>query len=358
MLSEAGSKIAVSAPNHWGRGGITLPLPGPFWRANRLPNRREICYNRFGMKARLIYNPTAGPWDVRRALKRVRSELGRHGWSVEIQLTDRPGDATRMACEAARAGCDVVVAVGGDGTVNEVVNGLVGTGTALGVLPVGTGNLWARQMGIPVYALTNPLRLHETAAELARGSFRTIDVGQVNGRYFLCWAGIGLDAQVTSELEPRQRYTKHLGMLPYAIAVLLVARDFHGVRSRIYLDGSVVRGHTLLILASNIQQYGGQLHVASEARIDDGLLDVFVFKGLGFSYVLRHVMRMASRRYLQDPQIVHRQARQIEVLTEWAIPVQVDGDPIGTTPVAIKVVPQALRVLVPPNAPLQLFSAV
>jgi YegS/Rv2252/BmrU family lipid kinase len=309
------------------------------------------------MKVRLIYNPIAGPWDVRRALKRVRAELSKRGWPVDIQLTEKAGDATRLAQEAAQAGYDVVIAAGGDGTVNEAVNGLVGSDTALGVLPVGTGNLWARQMGIPVYALTNPLRLHETAAELADSMVRRIDVGQVNSHYFLCWAGIGLDAQVTSELEPRQRYTKHLGMLPYAVAVVLVARDFQGVRTRVYLDGNIVRGRSLLILASNIQQYGGQLHVASGARIDDGLLDVFVFKGLGFAYVLRHVMTMASRRCLQDPQIVHRQARRIEVLTEWAIPVQVDGDPIGTTPVTIQVVPRALQVLVPPSAPAGLFAS-
>jgi len=323
--------------------------------ASCLPKRCKLCYNSTAMLARLIYNPTAGPWDVRRALKRVRSELGKRGWSVDLHLTEKPGDATRLAREAAEMGYDVAVAVGGDGTVNEVVNGLVGSETALGVLPEGTGNLRARQMGIPVYALTNPLRLHETAAMVAGGTIRQIDVGQVNGRYFLCWAGIGLDAQVTSELEPRQRYTKHLGVLPYAIAVVLVARDFQGVRTRVYLDGAVVRGRTLLILASNIQQYGGQLHVASNARIDDGLLDVFVFKGLGFPYVLRHVVKMASRRCLQDPQIVHRQARHIEVFTEWAIPVQVDGDPIGTTPVTIQVVPRALRVLVPPSAPTGLF---
>jgi len=309
------------------------------------------------MKAHLIYNPTAGPWDVRRGLKRVRSYLRRRGWSVELQLTEKPGDATALARAAVQVGCDVVVVAGGDGTVNEAVNGLVGTKTALGVLPVGTGNMWAKQLGIPTYTLTNPLRLREAAAGLAEGSVRLVDVGQVNNRYFLCWAGIGLDAQVTAEMEPRQRRTKRLGVLPYAIAAVLVARDFQGVRTRVFLDGSVVRGRTLLILVSNIQQYIGMLHVAREAQMDDGLLDVFVFKGLGFQYAVRHLLKIISRRYLQDPQIVHRQARHIEVWTEWAMPVQVDGDPIGTTPVTLKVVPLALRVLVPPSAPPGLFTS-
>jgi len=107
---------------------------------------------------------------------------------------------------------------------------------------------------------------------------------------------------------------------------------------------------------SNIQQYIGTLRVAPEVRIDDGLLDVFVFKGLGFPYAVRHLLKIISQRYLQDPRIVHRQARRVEVWTEWATLVQVDGDPTGTTPVTLRAVPLALRVLVPPSAPPGLFT--
>jgi diacylglycerol kinase (ATP) len=309
------------------------------------------------MKAHLIYNPTAGPWDARRALRHVCSYLSRRGWSVELQMTKKSGDAMALARKAAQADCDTVIVAGGDGTVNEAVSGLVGTKTALGVLPVGTGNMWARQLGTPTYTLVNPLRLREAAAGLAEGSIRLADVGQVNGRYFLCWAGIGLDAQVTAKMEPRQRHTKRLGALPYAIAAVLVARDFQGVRTRVSLDGSTVRSRTLLILVSNIQQYVGILPLAREARVDDGLFDVFIFKGLGFQYIVRHLLKIISQRHLQDPRIVHRQARQIEVWTDQATPVQVDGEPIGTTPVKLKVLPLALRVLVPPSTPSSLFTS-
>jgi diacylglycerol kinase (ATP) len=308
------------------------------------------------MNARLIYNPTAGPRDVRRGLKRVRALLRRRGWSVEIDLTEKPGDATALSRAAARDGYDAVIVAGGDGTINEAVNGLVGTQTALGVLPVGTGNMWAKQLGIPTYTLANPLRLRDAADGLAEGTIRPVDVGQVNERYFLCWAGIGLDAQVTAEMEPRQRRIKRLGVLPYAIAAVLVARHFQGVRTRVSLDGSVVRGRTLLILVSNIRQYIGMLNVAREAQMDDGLLDVFVFKGLGFPYAVRHLLKIISQRYLQDPHVVHRQACQIEVRTEWATPVHVDGDPIGTTPVTLRAVPLALQVLIPPSTPPGLFT--
>jgi diacylglycerol kinase (ATP) len=323
--------------------------------------RVKTCYNLGGMKAQIIHNPTAGPRDIRRAMERVRSDLERRGWTVELRMTERAGDALVFARSAAEAGCDVAIAAGGDGTVNETVNGLVGTHTALGVLPVGTGNVWAKQLGIPTYTLTNPLRLQEAAAGLVEGVFRQVDVGRVSGqgdaRCFLCWAGIGLDAQVTVEMEPRPRFAKRLGMLPYAIATLIVARDFSGVRTRVSLDGAVVRGRTLLVLVSNIQQYAGVFKVARRARVDDGLLDVFVFKGLGFPYAVRHMLTIISNRYLQDPRVVHRQASRIEVRTEEVMSVQVDGDPIGTTPITLEAVPRALRVLVPPSAPLDLFTA-
>jgi len=225
----------------------------------------------------------------------------------------------------------------------------------LAVLPVGTGNVWARQLRVSTHTLANPRRLRDAVAGLAEGVIRPVDVGQIGDRYFLCWAGVGLDAQVTARMEPRQRHTKRLGMLPYAIAAVLVARDFKGVRTRVFLDGGIVRGRTMLILASNIRQYAGVFNVAREARMDDGLLDVFIFKGLGFYYAARHLLKIVSQRYLQDPQVVHRQARHIEVQTEWAVPVQVDGDPVGATPVTLEVVPRALRVLVPPTAPPGLF---
>lgn len=314
-----------------------------------------------GVKAHLIYNPTAGPRDARHSLERICSHLERCGWSVELRMTEKPGDATDLARAAVQVGCDVVIAAGGDGTIGEVVNGLVGTRTALGVLPMGTANVLARQLGISTHTLSNPLRLQETIAGWVAGTIRPVDVGQVvgqaNERYFLCWAGVGLDAQVTTRMESGPRHTRRLRLLPYAIAIVMVARDFQGVKTRVSLDGNVVRGRTLLTLVSNIRQYGGVFNIAREARMDDGLLDVFVFKGLGFPYAVRHLAKIAIQRHMQDPQVVYRRARHIEVQTEGTVPVQVDGDPMATTPITVKVVPHALSLLVPPSAPPGLFTS-
>jgi len=308
------------------------------------------------MDACLIYNPAAGPRDVHGELERVCSFFRERGWAIELRSTEQPGDATRMARQAAVERLDAVVVAGGDGTVNEVVNGLVHSSTALGVLPVGTGNLWAKQLRVPTYTLANPLRLRRAARGLVEGTMQTIDVGEVDGHAFLCWASAGLDAQVTTEMEPRDRTTKRLGALPYLVAATLVARTFQGVRTTITLDDDVVRGRTLLVVVNNIQQYGGLVDVAPRAKLDDGLLDVFVFKGLGFAYVVRHLLRVLTQRYLEDPKIVHRQAQRVEIRAEETIPVQVDGDPLGSTPARMQVLPSALRIIAPPGMPSDLLT--
>jgi len=309
----------------------------------------------FTMKGRIIYNPTAGPRDVERELRRVRKTLAKRGWEVEITTTHNPGDAKRLAREAAQAGMDGVWVAGGDGTINEAVNGLVGSRTALGILPVGTGNMWARQLHLPIYTLANPFRLREAATAQLEGRVHAVDVGRIGNRYFLLWAGIGFDALITAELEPRSRPIKRLGALPYIVAAVTLARNYSGVRARVALDGRMVRGRMLLVLVSNIQTYAF-FPIARQARLDDGRLDVLVFKGLGLSYIARHLVRAFSNKPLQDPRTVYRQVQRITVDTEIPISVQVDGDPLGTTPVAISVVPRSLRVMVPPQAPTDLFT--
>lgn len=309
------------------------------------------------MKSLIIYNPTAGPRDVWKELKQVRRELFARGWSVDVETTRQAGEATMLAREAAQAGLGAVWVAGGDGTINEVVNGLVGTETALGVLPVGTGNVWARQLHLPVYTMTHPFRLREAAIAQAKGHIRTVDAGRMNDRYFLLWAGMGFDAQITADIEPRPRRVKQLGTLPYIVAGLILAQEFSGVRTHLVLDGRSLRSRALMVVVSNVQMYS-IFHLTPQARMDDGLLNVFVFKGLGgFLYMLRMAGQLFVGRHLQNPRVVQRTARQVTIWTEAPMAVQADGEPLGTTPVSVQVVPRALRVLVPPQAPPTLFGS-
>ncbi len=303
----------------------------------------------------LIFNPTAGPRDTRQELERVIEYLSARGWQAVLRVTRKPGDAKQLAEAVAAAGCQAVFVAGGDGTVNEVVNGLVGSSTAMGVLPVGTGNVWAKELRLPMLTLAHRDRLVVAARMLLEGEVRAVDVGRAGDRCFLVCAGIGIDAQVAAEVEPRTRSAKQMGALPYLMAGLMVARDFSGVRTTVVIDGRTIRAKTILVLVSNIQLYGGLVRITPEARLDDGQLDVRIFRGMGPSWVLRHTAGVFINRHLRDPKVTYHRGRRVTVYTADPCPIQLDGEPVGTTPMSIEVVPRALRVLVPRKAPADLF---
>lgn len=305
----------------------------------------------------LVYNPAAGPRaELRRDLERVMAYLDERGWHVTMRSTRKPGDATELARAAVAARCKVVLVAGGDGTINEVVNGLVGSDTAMGVLPVGTGNVWAKEIGLPTLALAQRDRLLAAARMLVDGEVRRVDVGRAGEHYFLVCAGVGIDSTVTAQMEPRTRTTKQLGTLAYVSAGVWVARDFGGVRSTIVIDGHTIRTKAVLIVVTNVQLYGGLVKMMPEARIDDGLLDIRIFKGLGPVWVFRHAASVFTQRHLRDPTVLHYQGRQVAIYTAEPFPLQLDGEPVGMTPVSLEAVPRALRVLVPRAAPAELFT--
>ncbi|MCS7351607.1 diacylglycerol/lipid kinase family protein [Thermoflexus sp.] len=305
----------------------------------------------------IIYNPAAGPREMLREVQAVaRKWQEERQWSVFLRITERPGMATDLAHEAALEGFHWVIAAGGDGTVNEVANGLVGMRAALGVLPVGTGNVWARQLGLPVYPLVHPLRIQIAAHLLEAAHEHAIDVGRANGRYFLLWAGIGLDAQVAQHMEPRTRNAKRLGALAYLIAAAMIAKDFPAMRATVIVDGRRrVKGRTLVVLVANAQLYGGLVRIAPQAVLDDGYLNVCVFRGMGLPWAIRHFFNVFGGRHLQDPAVKFFTGRRVVVETRPVVPVQVDGEPIGHTPMVFEIVPRSLRILVPPTAPADLF---
>ena len=306
------------------------------------------------MKAQVVLNPYAGQRDRRHELKEAMAYLEDHGWQLTLRETRSPGEATTYARQAVAEGCSIVIAAGGDGTVSEVANGLARSEVALGMFPIGTTNVWALQMGIPPLW---PLRQHslfEAAKVLAEGHIRRVDLGQINSRYFLLWAGIGLDAKITEEVEPEAK--KRLGALAFVITSIMVAKEFAGTKVQVTIDGCEVNRRAILIVASNAQRYAGIMRLATRARLDDGLLDVLIFKGHGFPATLRHLFSVLTSRHLRDPQIEYYQAQRVKISAAKPLSVHADDEPFTTTPVEISVVPRALRVVVPKALPPGLFT--
>jgi diacylglycerol kinase (ATP) len=299
----------------------------------------------------IVYNPAAGQSsNLAATLDRVADLWREGGWLVDIAATTAPGDATRKAKQAAIDGYHATIAAGGDGTVNEVMNGLIGTDTALGTLPLGTVNIWAREMGLSMDML-------KAAASLFKSDLTKIDVGMAGSRYFLLMAGIGFDAAVTATVKSHEK--KRLGALAYIKQAIQVAWEFRGVRLKLKIDGKRVRGRILMVVIGNSQLYGGVIKFTAHATIDDGLLDVCVIKGQGMLSAPRRLISIFARHYNRDPQVQYYQARQIEIRAQRGkvLPVQVDGDYLGKTPMNFRVIPDSLWILAPPNADRSLWQS-
>ncbi|MFN8422780.1 MAG: diacylglycerol kinase family protein [Anaerolineae bacterium] len=235
----------------------------------------------------VIANPGAGRGGRRAALEAAVDRWARRGWTIRWRTTGAPGDATAMARSAAADGVDVVAVAGGDGTVNEAVNGLVGARAALAVLPSGTANVLAAQLGLVPWP--SPWRtpdLGAAADALAAGVVRSVDLGFAEpagrpGRHFVMWAGVGADAAVVAALEEpgHKALNARLGAVAYAIAGVRVLLSDRGGRAMVCVDGVRRRGRLRCAVVNNIPLYAGLVHLAPEARLDDGRLDAALFMG-------------------------------------------------------------------------------
>jgi diacylglycerol kinase (ATP) len=302
------------------------------------------------VKALLIHNPVAGSIaGHRRGLSRAVDILKEQGWQVTWRDTEKPGDATRWARDAVTAGYDVVIAAGGDGTVGQVADGLAGSQVAMGILPLGTSNVLARELGLARVGTLNPFALETAAQMLLESQPRRVDLGWANGRHFFNWAGVGLDAEIIKGVESQQGAKRRLGLIGFLVFAAVTLRTYAGMRARVRVDGRRVGRRLILVLVSNIELYGRYFHIAPRARLDDGLLDVCCFHGQGLLMIFYHVFAVLLRRHLGDPRVSYYQAREVEIETSRPLSVQVDGDPYGTTPLVIRAVPQALTLLLPPR---------
>lgn len=299
-------------------------------------------------RARLIVNPAAGQGYHLADLDETFGYLVRQGWELSLRETQHPCEARDLARQAAEEGLDLVIAVGGDGTVNEVVNGLAGTPTAMAVLPMGSGNGWAREQGLP----EEP---DDAARALLQGQVRSVDLGLAGQRYFLLMASVGFDAAVVQALaeETKQAFWP----LGYILKGITLAITFAGEETLITLDDRQVSGETILVVIGNTRLYGGVAQITPNASMDDGLLDVCVFQGKG-GLPLLSLFTLGA--LLQRPNLISGvdlyRAREVTITSQTPLFVQTDGEPIGTTPMTFKAVPRSLRVLVPREVPPGLFT--
>jgi YegS/Rv2252/BmrU family lipid kinase len=303
------------------------------------------------MKLGIIYNPAAGK---ARRFKALYEYIRQEGHEVALYTTHQPGDATTLTRQAVAEGAEVVVAVGGDGTVNEVIQGMTGLEVPLAVYPAGTTNVWCKQVGMPA----NPRRATKI---ICSGPRRTIDLGRVGERYFLLMIGVGLDGEITSAVDLNLK--KKIGKLAYALAALQVGLSYRGSQVKLTLNPGSDQSHQInsrtgLIIITNTERYA-IMKLAREACLDDGQLELLVFEEKSFWSRLKWALALITNRSEHTRQIGRYRVNQALMQIEKSVGMQIDGDPQGRTngqPLNIECVPAALKVVVPASAPARLFS--
>jgi len=289
----------------------------------------------------LILNGKAAGNDALRAAITQQAALGH---TIEVRVTSEKGDARRFVAETGEV--DLLIAAGGDGTLNEVVHGLMDLSEVarpvLGVVPLGTVNDFATGCGIP----------HDPEQALAlcmEGTEVPVDVGKANEHWFLNAASIGFGAEITATTPPELKNL--LGPAAYAVMGAILAMNVHHYRGRVTLPDREMAGSGPVAIIGNGRQAGGGVQVTPRARINDGLLDVLAVREIP-ALALLTAARELQELSPDGEYISYWQTPWTEVYTEEAIPVNLDGEPAQFSKVRYEAVPRAIRLIVPPNCPL------
>jgi diacylglycerol kinase (ATP) len=254
-----------------------------------------------------------------------------------VRVTHAPGDARSLARQAVEEGFSTVVAAGGDGTVNDVVNGLAGADIPLGILPVGTMNVFATELGLPQNDLAGAW------AVIEEGQTRRVDLPRANDEYFVQLAGAGLDAEVVQRTTPDSK--KALGPVSYLITLAQVAARRPPLIHVDPVDGPPRQGS--FVLVGNGRLYGGPFVLFKDAHLDDGLLDVLVFQHQSHWDLIRYFQAIAFGNHPGLPDVEYFQTRGLRLMSREYVPIELDGEWSGSLPVELGVSSRKLRVLAP-----------
>lgn len=289
-----------------------------------------------------IVNPTAGHGRALKTWKRIEplvASLGEYG----VKFTERPRHGEELARQAAAEGYDRVVALGGDGTLNEVGNGLMGTKSALAVVPVGTGNDWVRTVGIP--------RDAEAAVRIVFGGRCVpMDVGLAVGyRYFFNIAGIGFDAEVSRQVNDYGPVLKAVGgTLPSLLAIVGTLFRFMGAPVKVQVDEETLEVPRMLLMAVGIARYyGGGMDILPDAVIDDGQFDLAWGFDLGRRELVNLVGKIYKGGHVGHPKVRFARAKRVTATSTQRVAFHLDGDVAGNLPVTFELLPGALDVIIP-----------
>ena len=290
-----------------------------------------------------IVNPKSGATSSKLTGRRFEEYLVKKGFEVRVSLTTSLANACEVATDAAvDYDCAMVVVVGGDGTVREVAHGAEGSDKPLLIVPCGTENLLANELGFDE-KLKTIIRIFEA------GYIRPLDLGSANKKCFTSIAGFGFDGQVVRRVS-RQRQG-HIDYFDYFWPIWRTFWDYKFGAMKVKVDGEEIFQGRGLVFVGNISRYAMGLQILHYADFSDGLLDVCIYKCASQVHLVKHSVMTVFKQHADSGDVIYRQGKNISVTSKTAdIRTEIDGDPGPALPVQIKVIPQAVNIMVPEGA--------
>ncbi len=286
-----------------------------------------------------VVNPTSGAGNAGKVWPQIAELLDYSGQRYKVYFTRFHGDGSNLAAKAVREGAELVVAVGGDGTLREVVNGIEPDQTVFAVIPLGTGNGFRRGCGLPG-------QWQSALYGLGQWQPRKIDLGVINGSYFLNVAGIGFDAAVAEMASDKYRKVK--GYTAYLMAFFDELQHFDHFSAKIAgQEWEALQHDALLILAANGPYYGAGFKIAPDAAIDDGKLDLIIIRKLNNPETTLLAFQAMVGRHLNHQAVISAKVKEVHIEADHQVPLHIDGEITGKLPVQISVKAGALRIIAP-----------
>lgn len=285
-----------------------------------------------------IVNPIAGKGKALELVPKIRESFDKEKVEYRIKVTKEKGEGEKLAKEGIKEGFNHIIAVGGDGTAYEVVNGIREEDVVLGILPSGTGNDFARMLMLP--------KEYNEILEIIKASRkRKIDIGLINNRYFLNCSSVGIDAEIVKETEYIKKYIS--GTLAYIVGVLKTLIKYKYKNIRIEIDGRLMHREIELVAVGNGKYYGGGMKINPMADLDDGLLDVCIVNKISKIKFAALFLTVFKGKHLGIKEVEILRGKEIKILGDDYLMLNADGDIIGTTPAEIKIGKRAIEVIIP-----------
>jgi len=293
------------------------------------------------LKIKLIINPEAYRGKAKKKIEQIKEYIKKIDVDFSIDFTQRPKHATGLAKRATTDKFEIVVAVGGDGTVHEVLNGIYGSNSSLGIIPIGAGNDISTCLGIPQKDIKKAIEIIKV------GKKKKFDLGRINGEYFMGVAGTGFDTMVVDFTFKHRNLLKLLGSLFYIYGVYNVLIRFKPIFFKLTTKETVIEKKAMTIAVGNSWMYGGGMKVVPDAKLDDGLFDVCIVEEISKLEFLKVFPRVFSGTHITHPAVKIFRTDFLRIESDIKMSVQADGEIIKSLPANFELIPKALNAIVP-----------